>query len=236
MRKVLNKLRTNPEVCAVIDAAVDLEHAEDRSLEAALSLYGSAFRAYSKEIPPGIKDDVSRIFETGRKYTIAFNESFSQRSIKEELKRLQTNQSNYTKARDRNKHLEQKSRDSAAVLEKKRAAHEKAQNLADHVEAGKAQLALNIATAQAEADQKAYTAHNEQFEAEGITYRKNVVLLLATPLERLLESRRATLQSVLDCGAEISRIAEGMTIADEDVSQLEAQLANINTELQEFGE
>jgi hypothetical protein len=60
--------------------------------------------------------------------------------------------------------------------------------------------------------------------------------LLTTPLERLLQSRKTTLEGVLECGEEISAIASGLSYVPEDLSALESQLAAINAELQEFGE
>jgi hypothetical protein len=236
MRKALNKLRANPEVNTVLDAARELEHAEDRNLDASLASFGPAFRGYLQDLPPYLRSDISSIADSARAYVNAFNESYSHRKIKPDLKQLHANQTAYSHMRDRLKELEQKASASRTTAEKRKAALERAQATADHVKSAEAQIAARIANEQLERDEKAFNEHHELFEQEGVAYRKRIIDLLTTPIERMLESRKTTLLAVIDTGAQISRIAEAIAFQEEDQAALESQLALINTELEEMGE
>jgi hypothetical protein len=96
-------------------------------------------------------------------------------------------------------------------------------------------VAARIANEQLERDEAAFNEFNEKFEQEGVAYRKRIIDLLTTPVEKMLESRKATLLSVLETGAQISRIAQGLGFQEENQAALEQQLQSINAELEEMG-
>jgi chromosome segregation ATPase len=235
MRKALNKFRSNSEVLDVLDAAGELDHAEDRSLDTSLAAFGPAFRSYVQELPAYLRNDISAIGDAARGYINPFNETYSHRKIKPGLKALQANATAYSHMRERAKELEQKVNSSRASAEKKKATLERAQATADHVKSAEAQVASRIANEQLERDEAAFNDFTEKLEREGVAYRKKVIDLLTTPIEKMAESRKATLVSVLDTGAQISRIALALAFQEEDQTSLEQQLEIINTELEEMG-
>jgi hypothetical protein len=236
MRKAINKLRSTPEVLTLLDAAGSLQQAEDKHLDGGLALYASTFPAYLPEAPSYLRESLISIATTARQYVTAFNDTFSQRNIKNDLKRLQANQTNYQHMRDHNAELEQKVHASQTNVDKKQRAHDKARLSGNQVEITKTETQLNAAKDQLQRDQKIFSEHNQKFIDEGVVYQKNIIEYLTVPLERMLESRKSTLLSVLDSGAEIVRVAEAMEFQEEDVSALEAQLETLVGELKEMGD
>jgi hypothetical protein len=61
MRKAINKLCAYSEVLNILDAAGELDHAEDRSLDTSLAVFGSEFRRYLQELPPSLRPEISAI-------------------------------------------------------------------------------------------------------------------------------------------------------------------------------
>jgi chromosome segregation ATPase len=132
--------------------------------------------------------------------------------------------------RERLKELEQKLNSNRSSAEKK-----KVQMTADHVKSAEVQMAAKQANEQLEKDEAAFNEFKEKFEQEGVAYRKRVIDLLTTPIEKMVESRKTTLLTVLDTGEEISRIAQRLAFHEEEQTALEQQLQLINNELEEIG-
>jgi hypothetical protein len=235
MRKALNKLRSNTEVRTLIDAAEALESSEGKVLDANLAIYSPSFRPFVAESATSLAESLTAISSAGRRQPIALNESFSQRVIKRDLKKLLANQDAFTRLTDLNHELERKFHASEEALEKRKAALEKAQAQGDPVAVAKAQVAVNIAKDQLERDHKAYVESNEKLDSEGVEYRQRIVVLITEPLERMLESRRKSLQDTRECGAEILRAVAAMSLVEETETDLELQLELMNTEIGETG-
>jgi hypothetical protein len=235
MLKALNKLRSNSEVRSVIDAAESLESSESRVLDAQLTISSQSFHSFVSESAPSLHESLTAINAEIQCHTTALNESFSQRSVKAELRLLLANQDSYTRLVEMNRDLERKFRGSEENVQKKKAAFEKARGGDDTVAVMKSQTALGIAKDQLERDQKAYFESNEQLENEGEFYRGRIVEMLTKAMEKMLESRRTALIGVRKCGPEISRIVRGLEFQEESQAELEQQLELLNAELAEMG-
>jgi hypothetical protein len=200
MKGLLNKVRGTPEVLGLVDQAEDLESAEKQHLEATKMIFGPAFKAFVSDTPPGIRDSLGIIQGHGQKFLATLQESAQERKISGELIKLRANQESFTKLKSQNKSLEEKYKDAISTAEKRKRDLDSSERKGEPIAIAKAKSAYESATAALETARKLSEESNTKMETEVVTYRKNVVDLLTTPLETLAESRISALEKGIEFG------------------------------------
>jgi hypothetical protein len=151
------------------------------------------------------------------------------------LKALQANQLPYSHLPEQLKDLEQKMNSGRATAEKRRrhSRRPKQQQITSNRRKRKWRRGLRMGNWSA--TRLRSMSSMKSSDKKAVAYRKRIIDLLTTPLEKMLESRKATLLAVLDTGAQISRIPQGLVFKEANQTALEQQLQSMNAELEEMG-
>jgi hypothetical protein len=231
MKGLFNKVRSTPEVLDLLDAAEALELAEKENLEASRIIFGHAWAPFVTETPPALKEKLETIRDHGEKFLLTLKESADERKISPALTKLRQNQEDFTKKKADNKRLQDKLKDATGTAERQKRGVEACEARGEPVALARARATYEASAAAAEAARQASEESDKRMETEAPLYRKNIIDLLTTPLEAMIESRMNALEKGIEFGGLLAAQAAALEVVIGKDAALIKDYHSLNAEL-----